>query len=92
MGYEVHEAMVQHNIALVAPSFGTVGTYGGYMAGGGHSSLGSLYGLASDQALSLSVVTAGGEFTTASPTVNSDLFYALRGGGGSKSSSPYLHH
>jgi hypothetical protein len=84
MANEVHAAMAQYGATLVAPSFATVGPFGGYMAGGGHSTLVSYYGLASDQVLSLNVVTAGGNFVTASPTEHTDLFYALRGGGGSK--------
>jgi hypothetical protein len=87
--WETHDAMAQHGVTLVAPSYLTVGAFGGFMAGGGHSTLTSYYGLASDQVLSLNVVTAGGDFVTAEPTVNSDLFFALRGGGGGKSSG---HH
>ena len=60
----------------------TVGYTGGYLAGGGHSPLASLYGMASDHVLSFEVVTADGRFVTASPTQNTDLFWALRGGGG----------
>lgn len=82
--YEVHGLMAQNGVTLVAPSFATVGAFGGFTAAGGHSSLVSYHGLASDQVLSLNVVTAGGAWVTASPTVNSDLFFALRGGGGSK--------
>lgn len=82
--WEVHSAMAQYNVTLVAPSFATVGAFGGFMAGGGHSTLVSYHGLGSDQVLSLNVVTADGSFVTASPAVNSDLFFALRGGGGSK--------
>jgi len=82
--WEVHEAMGVHNVAMVAPSFSTVGPFGGYMAGGGHSALVSYYGLGSDQVLALNVVTADGSFVRASETENSDLFFALRGGGGGK--------
>jgi hypothetical protein len=56
---------------------------GGYVQGGGHSPLSSLYGMAADQVLNYEVVTADGRFVTANAKVNSDLFWALRGGGGS---------
>lgn len=39
--------------------------------------------MGADQVLSLQVVTADGTFRTASPTENTDLFWAIRGGGGS---------
>jgi hypothetical protein len=76
--------MVDYNISLVTALSATVGGYGGYMAGGGHSTVTSLWGMASDQVLSLNVVTADGRFVTADPETNTDLFFALRGGGGSK--------
>lgn len=43
----------------------------------------SIYGMAADQVLAYEVVTADGRFVTASNKVNADLFWALRGGGGS---------
>jgi hypothetical protein len=61
----------------------TVGVMGGYILGGGHSPLSSIYGMAADQILSLDIVLANGEFTTASASNNTELFWALRGGGGS---------
>ncbi|RYO80792.1 hypothetical protein DL766_002662 [Monosporascus sp. MC13-8B] len=67
---------------LVAGGY-TVGGYGGWFAGGGHSALASKYGLGADQVLSINVVTADGRFVTADMNQNTDLFYALRGGGGS---------
>lgn len=39
--------------------------------------------MAADQVLAYEIVTADGRFVTASSKVNSDLFWALRGGGGS---------
>ena len=60
----------------------TVGLAGGYTQGGGHSALASKYGLAADQTLEWEVVTGTGEFITASPTQNQDLYWALGGGGG----------
>lgn len=68
---------------VLNPVAQTVGSMGGYILGGGHSRLSSIYGMAADQILSLNVVTANGHFVTASPTSNTDLFWALRGGGGS---------
>ncbi len=38
--------------------------------------------MGADQILTASVVTADGQFLTASPSENSDLFWAIRGGGG----------
>lgn len=55
---------------------------GGYIQGGGHSPLSSLYGMAADNVLGFEVVTSTGEFLTANSTSNPDLFWALRGGGG----------
>lgn len=73
------------NITLLTASCMTVG-YGGYLAGGGHSPLSSKFGLGVDQILSLQVVTADGRVLTADPAgPNSDLYFALRGGGGSRS-------
>ena len=55
---------------------------GGYTQGGGHSALSSRYGLAADQTLEWEVMTANGRLLRASPTENSDLYWALSGGGG----------
>lgn len=60
----------------------TVGLAGGYTQGGGHSALSSLYGLGADNVLEWEVVTASGTHTTASPSRNADLYWALSGGGG----------
>lgn len=50
--------------------------------GGGHSPLGPTYGLAVDNLLQFRVVTAAGQILVVNSVQNSDLFYALRGGGG----------
>lgn len=40
------------------------------------------YGLSIDNLLSVEIVTADGQFLTASPTQNAELFWGVRGGGG----------
>lgn len=55
---------------------------GGYILGGGHSPLSSIYGMAADHVLGFEIVTPIGQFMTANSTSNQDLFWALRGGGG----------
>lgn len=74
--------MNENNVTIVVPGSYSIAPYGGWLAGGGHSPLASLYGLGADQPLSLEVVTADGTFVTASLDENADLFYSLRGGGG----------
>ncbi|KAK3937721.1 FAD-binding, type 2 [Diplogelasinospora grovesii] len=59
----------------------SVGIAGGYIQGGGHSPLSGLYGMGSDNALSFEIVLATGELVTANAYSNSDLFWALKGGG-----------
>ncbi|KAF7858038.1 hypothetical protein EAF04_009394 [Stromatinia cepivora] len=61
----------------------TVGMGGGYIAAGGHSPLSSMYGMGSDQVLAMEVVLANGKFISCDSKTNSDVFWMLRGGGGS---------
>jgi FAD binding domain len=72
------------NVTMVVPGGPSVGGTGGWFMGGGHGFHTSSLGLGADQVLSLELVTADGRFITADPNTNTDLFWALRGGGGSK--------
>jgi FAD/FMN-containing dehydrogenase len=55
---------------------------GGLTLGGGIGWLARSYGLASDNLLSVDLVTADGRLRTVGPTEHADLFWAVRGGGG----------
>ncbi|KAH6855037.1 hypothetical protein B0I37DRAFT_45861 [Chaetomium sp. MPI-CAGE-AT-0009] len=56
---------------------------GGYVTGAGHGLLAPSHGLAADQVLEMEVVTPDGKIVTANECQNQDLFWAMRGGGGS---------
>ncbi|KAF7342485.1 FAD-binding domain-containing protein [Mycena venus] len=60
----------------------TIGASGGWMMGGGHSVLTPSFGLGVDRVLEIKIVTPDGILRTANTCQNSDLFWALRGGGG----------
>ncbi|KAJ7105710.1 hypothetical protein C8R44DRAFT_886636 [Mycena epipterygia] len=60
----------------------TIGASGGWMMGGGHSVLAPSYGLGVDRVLEIKLVTPDGKLRTANACQNTDLFWALRGGGG----------
>jgi FAD binding domain/Berberine and berberine like len=55
---------------------------GGYMQGGGYGFTARIFGMNCDQPSSITVMLASGLMVQASPTVNSDLFWAMRGGTG----------
>lgn len=55
---------------------------GGLTVGGGIGHISRKYGLTCDNLLSADVVTASGEFLSASADQNEDLFWGIRGGGG----------
>jgi FAD/FMN-containing dehydrogenase len=68
----------------LATTGGQISTTGiaGLTLGGGWGHLARRYGLSSDNLLSVDLVTANGQFLTASATENADLFWGIRGGGG----------
>jgi hypothetical protein len=71
-----------HGLAPLAGSSPDVGV-AGYVLGGGISWLGRKYGLAANSVVAIELVNAEGELVRASADENADLFWALRGGGGS---------
>ncbi|KAK3596579.1 hypothetical protein CHS0354_015112 [Potamilus streckersoni] len=92
-----HHAGELHNVnrVVVGGSSHTVSP-GGYTLGGGHSPIARKFGLAVDQVLEMKVVVADGSIVdctadsstiyypdgTVDSTNDTDLFWALRGGGG----------
>ncbi|KAK2749205.1 hypothetical protein FQN57_006820 [Myotisia sp. PD_48] len=78
---EAYEATKKAGVTIVGGEGATVGIAGGFVLGGGHSPLSGLYGMGADHILSLEVITADGRFVSADATHNSDLFWALSGGG-----------
>ena len=55
---------------------------GGFTLGGGLGRVDRMYGLAVDNVLAAEIVTATGDILQVSENENSDLFWAIRGGGG----------
>jgi hypothetical protein len=77
----VLEATQVHGLAPLLGSSPTVGVVG-YSLGGGLGWLARKYGLACDRVHAIELVTADGRFIRASAEENSDLYWAMRGGGG----------
>jgi hypothetical protein len=73
----------QNNVTFVGGSSPTVGASGGFGMSGGHGLLSSQFGLGIDRVLEYKIVTPDGVFRTANYCQNKDLYWALRGGGGS---------
>ncbi|KAI7783097.1 FAD-linked oxidoreductase YvdP [Diaporthe eres] len=80
---QIYDAAHERGLMVVGPIARTVGLAGGYSAGGGNGPLINKYGVAADQVLSMEVVLPDGSFVSADAKTNPELFFALRGGGGS---------
>ncbi|KFA46816.1 hypothetical protein S40293_05579 [Stachybotrys chartarum IBT 40293] len=80
--YDIYSAAAEHNETIVGGGGRNVGV-SGYLTGAGHSILSPRYGLAVDHVLEMEVVTPSGDILTVNEDQNIDLFWALRGGGGS---------
>ncbi len=78
---DVYSALAQHGVIIPAGSCPTVGV-AGLTLGGGAGVIGRKFGLTCDNLLSAQVVVADGNVLTCDANNHSDLFWALRGGGG----------
>lgn len=79
---DVTDAAAEHGLAALAGSAPDVGV-AGYTLGGGLSWLARSHGLAANSVIGIEVVTADGQVRSADADREPDLFWALRGGGGS---------
>ncbi|KAJ5619807.1 hypothetical protein N7510_003791 [Penicillium lagena] len=80
---DLYEEAFKRNLTVVGGADKSVGILGGYLQGGGHSPVSHDYGLAADQLLEAQVVLASGNIVTVNACQHRDLFFAIRGGGGS---------
>ncbi|KAI0003531.1 hypothetical protein F4779DRAFT_621839 [Xylariaceae sp. FL0662B] len=79
---ELYTAVANHGYRAVGGTCASVGVAGGYAAGGGHSVLNGLYGMAADNVLEWELIIANGEYVIATPSNEySDLYWAMSGGG-----------
>jgi FAD/FMN-containing dehydrogenase len=78
---ELNEATAEHGLAVTGGAISTTGI-AGLTLGGGLGYLMAKYGLASDNLVAVTLVTAEGEVIEVTEASDQDLFWALRGGGG----------
>ncbi len=79
---DVLAAVAAHGLTALAGSSPNVGVIG-YLLGGGLSFLGRTYGVAANHVRAIDLVTADGQVIRADRDHEPELFWALRGGGGS---------
>jgi len=79
---QLTETAARHGLAAVTGTSADVG-FVGFMLGGGIGVLSRRFGLASSRVRAVELVTAGGELVRADDQHEPELFWALRGGGGS---------
>ncbi|TFK31866.1 hypothetical protein BDQ12DRAFT_693389 [Crucibulum laeve] len=82
--HEAYNAVQSHGRFIVGgfSAGGSVGAAGGWVMGAGHSAFAPRHGLGVDNVIQFEIVTAKSEHLIVNSNQNSDLFWALRGGGG----------
>lgn len=81
IGGEVYGVVGTAGYRILGGTCPTVGLAGGYTSGAGHSLLNGEGGMAADAVLEWEVITADGKHLVATPSQNTDLYWALSGGG-----------
>ncbi|PIL36858.1 hypothetical protein GSI_00548 [Ganoderma sinense ZZ0214-1] len=76
----VDKTAIEYGLATVGGTVNHTGV-GGLILGGGYGWLGGAYGLAIDNLVQATVVTADGRILTANDKENADLFWGIRGAG-----------
>jgi FAD/FMN-containing dehydrogenase len=79
---DVYADLADHGVSIPAGSCPSVGI-SGLALGGGIGVVARRYGLTCDRLTEARIITADGNTLTCNATSNSDLYWALRGGGGS---------
>ncbi|KAG8164192.1 hypothetical protein KVR01_006110 [Diaporthe batatas] len=69
-------------VLFAGPVVGSIGPVGGWSLNGGNGVLTGSRGLGADRLLQSTIVTPDGEVRIANKYTNTDLYWALRGGGG----------
>ena len=77
----IYDSLGAHGLAIPAGTCPSVGI-GGHALGGGFGLASRAWGLASDNLVSVQIVTADGKVLVADKSHHADLFWACRGGGG----------
>ncbi|KAL8904236.1 MAG: hypothetical protein Q9207_003396 [Kuettlingeria erythrocarpa] len=77
---EIYAEASKYNATIAGVADPNVGL-GGFLTGGGHSPLGSQYGLGVDNVLEVTAVTPDGILRWANACQHPDIFWAVRGGG-----------
>ncbi|KAI9154942.1 FAD-linked oxidoreductase ZEB1 [Paramyrothecium foliicola] len=81
-GADIQKASAEHNVIVVTGTNPDVGVVG-WSVGGGHGFATGELGMGADNILEATVVTPNGDVLTVNSCQNEDLFWAIRGGGGS---------